>query len=114
MDIGTSNFTLGERLKEMPMDSPDILYTIATTPVRESKVYEIQAELSAAIDVDIIISQVYRWIDIQRAIGKDLRVYLWSSNPEVEKYVMGIASQLDHLYITVLPMYLKGDFKHDA
>lgn len=108
------NFTLGERLEEMLMDSPDIFYQISNTPMRQEDQVEIQAELSAAISPDIILGQVSRWLDLQKLLDKDLRVYLWSSNKEVEKYITAVVANMDHLFITILPTYLKGEFIHDA
>lgn len=109
----SNKYTIDERLKEMPYDSDSILFTVKNSPIRETNQIEIQANLPAAVDPDIIIGQVSRWLDLQKHLGKDLRVYLWCSNGQVEKYVLGIVRNMEHLYVTILPTYLKGEFNYD-
>lgn len=107
-------FTLEARLKDMLWDTSDVLYQLKHTPMREESQIELQAELSAAVDPDIIIGQVSRWVDLQHTIGKDLRIYVWSSNTVVEKWLMSVVANMEHIFVTILPTYLKGEFEHDA
>lgn len=114
MDTNTSGeLTLGSRLKDMLWDTPDILYKIKTTPMRETRQYEIQADLPAIVDPDIAISQVLRWSDLQRLLAKPLRIYAWSSNTDVEKWVLSASANISNIFVTVLPTYLREGFEHD-
>jgi hypothetical protein len=98
---------LDERINGVIHDSPDILYRLTKLETPEDQPIEIVSELPAAVDPDIIIGYVQRWVEIQHYFNKDVRIYAWSYSTESEKYVMGCVQNMSHVFVTVLPMYLK-------
>lgn len=92
----------------LPQDSADILHKLDKLRPNDSEApVEILAELPAAVNIDIIIAMVSRWHEIQLFMKKPLRVFAWSSEGAVEKYVAGLVGPIDNLYLTVLPITLK-------
>lgn len=106
MGFGTK-LSINERIDGCVKDAPDILYTLSRIEPRGDDPIEIVSELPAAPDVDILLGIVMRWNEIQKHFGRDLRVYAWSYNTTVEKYLMGCVQNLSHIHVTVLPTYLK-------
>ncbi len=106
MGTGTK-LSLEDRIDGLVHDAPDILYTLSRLEQRGEGPIEIVAELPAAPDIDIILGYVQRWNEIQKHFDRDLRVYAWSYNVQVEKYVLGCTLQMPHLAVTILPTYLK-------
>lgn len=104
-----SRLSLDERIDGMMKDSEDILYKLTKLEAAPDRPIEIVAELPAALCVDIIIGTVQRWSEIQKHFNRELRVYAWSYNAVVEKYVQNLVRNNDKVLVTVLPMYLKGD-----
>lgn len=103
----SSKLSLEERIDGLVHDAPDILYKLSKLEQRGDGPIEIVADLPAAPDVDIILGYVQRWCEIQKHFNRDLRVYAWSYNTTVEKYVLGCTLQMSHIAVTILPMYLK-------
>lgn len=104
-----SQMTLVERIDGLIHDSNDILVKLTKMQPDSSRPIEIVAELPAAISPDIIIGTVQRWREIQKHFNCELRVYAWSYNPDVEKYVMKCVQPMDRVLVTPLPTSLKGD-----
>lgn len=106
--MGTnSKISLEDRINGVMEDSPDILYKLSKLSTPKDVPIEIVTELPAAPDPDIIIGLVTRWYEIQKYFNQDIRIYAWSYNHEVEKYLLGCIQNMSHIYVTVLPMYLK-------
>ncbi|MCM1215120.1 MAG: hypothetical protein NC548_11440 [Lachnospiraceae bacterium] len=104
-----SRMTLEERIDGMMRDSEDILHKITKLKPPKGRPIEIVTELPAALCVDIIVGNVQRWSEIQKHFDRELRVYAWSVNPIVEKYVQNLVCNMDKVLVTTLPMYVKGD-----
>lgn len=104
-----SRMNLVERIDSLMHDSSDILYKITKLTPPDGKPIEIVAELPAALDPEIIIGHVQRWREIQMHFDRELRVYAWTYNAVVEKYVMSCVQTMPKVLVTPLPMSLKGD-----
>lgn len=104
-----SRLSLDERINGMMKDAPDILYKLTKLEAAPGRPIEIVTELPAALHTGIIIGAVQRWSEIQKHFDRELRVYAWSYNAVVEKYVQNLVRNHDRVLVTVLPMYLKGD-----
>lgn len=104
-----SRLSWDDRINAMMKDSEDILYKLNKLETPEGRPVEIVAELPAAIHVDLIVGTVQRWSDLQKHLDRELRIYAWSYNPKVEKYVQNLVRNMPNVLVTVLPMYLKGD-----
>lgn len=103
-----AKYTIEDRIANAVPDAPDVLYTLSRiNPPAEGEPIEIVSELPAATDADIVLGYVLRWHEIQEHFGCDLRVYAWSYNTTVEKYVLGIVQNMSKITVTVLPTYLK-------
>ena len=102
-----SKITLEDRINGVMKDSPDIIYKLSKLTTPKDMPIEIVTELPAAPDPDIVIGLVTRWCEIQKYFNQDLRVYAWSYTEEVEKYLLSCVQNMSHIYVTVLPMYLK-------
>lgn len=106
MDASSKNNT--EFLDTLVKDGPDVIYKLSQAPIPDGdRPIEILADLPAAIDIDIILGHVKRWREIQLYFNRPLRVYAWSSQLIVEKYVLGCMQRLEQVSMTVLPTYLK-------
>lgn len=103
----STKLSLEERIDGLVHDAPDILYTLSKLEQRGDGPLEIVADLPAAPDVDIILGHVQRWCEIQKYFNRDLRIYAWSYDTTVEKYVLGCTLQMSHIAVTILPTYLK-------
>lgn len=101
--------SLEERINGVMRDSEDILYKLTKLKTPEDQPIEIVTELPAALATDIIIGNVQRWREIQKHFNCELRIYAWSYNPVVEKFVMQAVQNMPKVMITVLPSYLRGD-----
>lgn len=111
--MGTSSLlTLDDRINGVLQDSPDILYRLCKLDNNSDKPIEIVSELPAAADPDIILGYVSRWREIQLYFNRDLRVYAWSYNTEVEKCVLGCVQNMQHICVTTLPIYLKENKRY--
>lgn len=104
-----SQLSLDERINGMMRDSEDIMYKLTKLQPAVGRPIEIVAELPAALFSDVIVGAVQRWSEIQKHFDRELRVYAWSYNAEVEKYVQNLLRNNPKVLVTVLPMYLKGD-----
>lgn len=94
-------------------DSPSVYYELSKINYKyEDEPAEIVTELPSAVCIDIILSMVSRWLELQKMLGRPLRVYAWSSERTVEKYVLGCLSSMDKVCMTVLPMHLKREMKY--
>ena len=100
---------LEERINGVMKDSPDILYKLSRLSTPKGEPVEIVTELPAALAPDIIIGDVQRWREIQKHFDCELRVYAWSYNPVVEKFVLQAVQNMSRVMVTVLPSYLRGD-----
>jgi len=105
--MGSSTLSLDERINGCIKDTPDILYQLTKMGVPENYPIEIVTELPAALDADIILGHVQRWLEIHKHFNRDVRVYAWSYTVEVEKHLLGCVQNMSHISVTVLPMYLK-------
>lgn len=116
MDNVSSNkmYSLDERINGLVKDSPDILYKLNKLATPKGQPIEIVAELPAAVDPDIILGNVQRWREIQKYFDCDLRVYAWTYNTEVEKYLLGSVQHMSRIAVTTLPMYLKESKKYGS
>lgn len=103
----STKLSLEERIDGLVHDAPDILYTLSRLEQRGEGPIEMVTDLPAAQDVDIILGYIQRWAEIQKHFDRELRIYAWSYNTEVEKYVLGCTLHMPKINITVLPMYLK-------
>lgn len=112
MGTSTKNETLDEHIKKLIKDDTDVLYRLSKAGVGSNDVVEIVTELPAATDPDLIIGCVSRWNDIQKHFNKDLRVYAWSHNTKVEKYVLGCVQNMSRITVTVLPFCLKEALRY--
>ena len=99
--------TFEDKFSDVIKDSQDILYKLIQAKVDITKPVEIQSELPASADPDIVLGYIRRWSELQKTLDCDLRVYAWSYTPEVEKYVLRMTNLMSHIHITTLPMYLK-------
>lgn len=113
VSTGSTSLRLDEHLKNAVRDTPDIVYQLSQLPPREGSTIEIVSDLPAAVDIDIILGYITRWYDVQQHFNKDLRIYVWSYNTVVEKYVLGCVQQMSRIYVTVLPSWLREDFAYD-
>lgn len=107
MDNVTRSYSLDERIDGVVKDAPDIIYRLSRLGCKQGDLIEIVTELPAAPDPDILIGYVQRWREIQKHFDCDLRVYCWSYTHEVEKYLLGCVQNMSHIFVTVLPTYLK-------
>ena len=105
-------YTLDERINGLVQDSPDILYKLCKLATPKGQPIEIVTELPAAIAPDIILGHVQRWREIQKYFDCDLRIYAWTYNTDVEKYVLGSVQHMSRIAVTMLPMYLKENKKY--
>lgn len=103
------SLALEERINGVMKDSPDILYKLTRLATPKGQPIEIVTDLPAALAPDIIIGDVQRWREIQKHFDCELRVYAWSYNPVVEKFVLQAVQQMPKVMVTVLPSYLRGD-----
>ena len=111
--MGTSSlFTLEDRINGVMQDGPDILYRLSRLNQPADQPIEIVSELPAAPDPDILMGYVMRWREIEKHFDKELRVYAWSYNTEVEKCVLGCVQNMSRICVTVLPMYLKENKRY--
>lgn len=106
-NTNVTRMTLDERINGVVKDGPDILVKLSKLTPKDNEPIEIVTELPAATDPDIILGYVRRWRDIQLQFKRDLRVYAWSYDTKVEKYILGCTQNMSHVHVTVLPMYLK-------
>lgn len=104
-----SRLSLDQRIDGMMKDSPDILYKLTKLGPAVGRPIEIVTELPAAIFAEELLGDVQRWSEIQKHFDCELRVYAWSYNAQVEKYLQNLLRNHDRILVTVLPMYLKGD-----
>lgn len=99
-----TDVSLDEILRNAEPDGPDILKRLTEKILPLDKEVSITAELPAAIDPDIIITSISRWADLQEHLGdRKLRVYAYSYNRVVEKYVLGCVQQMQNVFVTVIP-----------
>lgn len=101
--------SLEERINGVMRDSEDILYKLSKLSTPEGQPIEIVTDLPAALAPDIIIGNVQRWREIQKHFDCELRIYAWSYNPVVEKFVLQAIQNMPKVMVTVLPSYLRGD-----
>jgi hypothetical protein len=99
--------TFKDMFADIIKDSSDILFKITQAGYNKDEPVEIQSELPASADPDIILGYVKRWLELQKALDCDLRIYAWSYTPEVEKYVLRMTNHMSHIHVTTLPTYLK-------
>lgn len=99
--------TFEDRLKECVKDGEDVLYQIKQKITEDTEVIEIVVELPAAVDIDIIISHVQRWREIQKTFNRDLRVYAWSYSTDVEKRLLSCVQHMSRVCVTILPNYIR-------
>lgn len=109
MDNVSSNkmYSLEERINGLIVDSPDILYKLNRLSTPKGQPIEIVTELPSAIDPDIILGNVQRWREVQKYFDCELRIYAWTYNTEVEKYLLGCVQHMSKIAVTTLPTYLK-------
>lgn len=113
MGASTKNYkTLSEHINSLVVDGVDVLYKLSKLKREPKEPIEIVTELPAATDPDLIIGSVSRWNEIQKHFCCDLRIYAWSHNTVVEKYVMGCVQNMSHITVTILPSYLKETRYH--
>ena len=106
--MGTrTNLPLDERINGVIKDSPDVIYQLSRIKQSDDTPIEIVSELPAAVDVAIILSYIQRWSQIQKQFNRDVRIYAWSYSTDVEKYVLGCVQNMSHVFVTILPFYLK-------
>ena len=110
---GSISLRLEEHLNNAVSDAPDIVYRLSQLQHKEDSPIEIVSELPAAVDVDIILGYIARWHDVQEYFNRDLRIYAWSYNTTVEKYILGCVQQMSRIYVTILPAWLREDFAYD-
>lgn len=103
------DLSLEERMFGVVEDSANLLYNLTRVGVKQStdEPIEIWTDLPARLDGEVILAYLNRWDEVQKHFGKDLRIYAWSVNPIVEKYMLGCLQNMSHIFLTVLPYYLK-------
>lgn len=104
--------SLEERLSGAVLDSPDIVKKLSYLNPPAGKPLEIVTELPAGLNPEIIIAMVMRWREIQQYFDCDVRIYAWSFDTKVEKYVQQCTSLMSHILVTILPVSLRGDNKY--
>ena len=109
----TNTIKLEEHLRNAIPDTPNIMYDLAHSSFRENSPIEIVVELPAFLDYDILIGHVERWREIQQQMNKDIRIYAWCFNNEVEKHVLGCVQHMSHIHVTTLPHWLREEFSYD-
>lgn len=107
MGVSSKNETIDEHIKGLIEDGVDVLHRLSNLSRDDDAPIEIVAELPAATDPDLIIGCVSRWNEIQKYFKTELRVYAWSHNTTVEKFVLGCVQSMSHITVTVLPFCLK-------
>lgn len=108
-EVNIPSNSLDLRIMRALEDSPTIFARLNSVDLSEIDVLEIRAELPATLYVDSILAQISRWSDIAKHTGKNVRVYAWSYNDEVETYMQQIVANRDNIMLTVLPYYVKED-----
>ncbi len=107
MGISSENKEKGY-LDAMVKDAPDVLYQLSQIKFTSAdEPAEILTELPAAVNVDIILGMVNRWREVQVQMNRPLRVYAWSGERCVEKYVMGCVQRFPDICLTPLPIRLR-------
>ena len=105
MDIKTSTSPLDEALLKATKDDANMIPNLSTLAESDSdiKCFTIESELPAYPDPDIILGYVQRWREVQRLFGKELRIFAWSYDTRVEKYILACVQNMPNIYITILP-----------
>lgn len=112
MGISSKTETIDEHIKGLVVDGVDVLHHLSKISRGKDEPIEIVADLPAATDPDLIIGCVSRWNEIQKHFNADLRVYAWSYNTKVEKYVLGCVQNMSRITVTVLPFCLKETMRY--
>lgn len=105
MDTKTAASPLDEALLKSTKDDANLIPNLSTVTGADPdlKVLTIESELPAYPDPDIILGYVQRWREVQRLFGKDLRIFAWSYDTRVEKYILACVQNMPNIYITILP-----------
>lgn len=105
--------SLEERLSGAVLDSPNIVQRLSSIEQPpKGQPLEIVTELPAGLCPEIIIAMIMRWRELQIHFDRDIRVYAWSFNTEVEKYVLQCTNNMSHIFVSILPVKLRGDGKY--
>lgn len=100
----TVNTTLLEALAKLPEDTGNVIYAVSNSNQVAEKEIEIVSYLPARLEADIILGYVTRWREVQKYFNKPLRVYAWSYQPDVEKYILKCLAHNKDILVTMLPI----------
>ena len=99
---------INEYIDSLLKDSFSIVADVSGFYRPDAKEVEFSVELPAAVDHISLTAMIERWISIRDVVDKDIRIYAWSYNKEVEKLVSNMLASQSRIYITILPFELKG------
>lgn len=99
--------TLREVLERLPEDTDNLLYKIEHSNQVDAEEIEIVSYLPARLDADIILGYIMRWREVQKYFNKPMRVYAWSYQPDVEKYILKCLMHNNNIFVTMLPVKLR-------
>lgn len=103
-----ADFTLDERINGLVHDSEDILYKLNKLPLNEDEPIEIVTDMPVVPNTDIIIGSICRWREIQKIYQRPIRVYAWVHTTEVEKCLLRCVQNMEDIFVTTLPTYLRS------
>lgn len=114
MDTNTATSLLDQALESAVKDDANLIpnLSIKNNKNKDAELFTIVSELPAYPDPDIILGYVQRWREVQKLFGKDLRIFAWSFDTRVEKYILACTQNMPNIYMTILPAeYRRKDYR---
>ena len=114
MDTDTTKSLLDQALESAVKDDANLIpnLSIENNKNKDAELFTIVSELPAYPDPDIILGYVQRWREVQKLFGKDLRIFAWSFDTRVEKYILACTQNMPNIYMTILPAeYRRKDYR---
>ena len=104
---------INEKLATLVEDNPNVLANLIDAGYNpDSEIVEILTTLPAAVDIDVFIGTVMRWVNICEYFNRPIRVYAWSYNQDTEKIFTQLVQERKEVFLTPLPGYLRGELSH--
>lgn len=97
-------------INSLPVDCENVMQEVSAYAY-PTEVVELRAELPSYLNLSICDAQLRKWKDIQKSLGKPMRVYAVSYNILVEKWFSSALRSDENIFITAIPYEWKARYR---
>ena len=88
-------------------DDRNVMHSLSKMNIQPGDLVELMSDIPARLHIDLIVSKVQCWKEIQKTFNCKLRIYAWVYRDDVEKYLLSLVQNIDSIYVTTIPYTLK-------